>query len=152
MNQIEVLNPVEQVKLGSETVEMRQLPFLRAFEFTKQLSAIAGKLFDKDGSFIIARKKNPTDTKAELNLAPLADAITSSGDLTSFLLLHSTVGKDQAWLEKLSTAEGLKLLHVAIRLNLSKEILSLGNELAASLAGVFASQKAAKTLSKQSIS
>jgi hypothetical protein len=149
MNDLKILNPTEAVQLSAETVEVRQLPFLRALEFMKQISSMVGALFDERGRFKLVRRDASQPDAPVYDLAPLKSLIESSADLAVFLLKHST-GKDDEWVAKLSASEGLTLLHAALRLNLSKEVLALGNEMAAFLAGAFSREAATKTTAASS--
>lgn len=139
------LNPVEKVTLSQGEVEVRQMPFVQALEFIKKLSALAGQMFDTEGRFVLAAKNGidgPNGANVEINLGVLQDIVGSSSELTLFLIQHST-RKDAEWINSLSAAEGLVVLKKAIEMNLSQEILSLGNELAGFLADAFRRKPAA---------
>ncbi len=148
MNAISILNPVQSVTLSRDSVEVRQMPFLQALQFLKEVSGLAGKLFDAKGNFLLAKKSS---NGVELDLQPLQDMVSSTGDLAVFLLKHST-GKDDEWISKLSAAEGMTVLKAAIEINLSPEILKLGNDLAGFLVAAFTKKTATKEPAKQLIS
>jgi hypothetical protein len=123
---MKILNPVKEVPLDNAKVEVRQLPFLKAVEFLKKLSALSAQLFTPDGRFRLVREGGGT---AQFDAAALQEIIAQSGDLAEFLILHST-RKDRPWLEELSTAEGLLVLKEALAANTAPEIFSLGKEVA----------------------
>lgn len=144
MSTTKILNPVKALQLSdSNSVEVRQMPFLKAMEFIKKIGALAGNLIDDKGQFKLAKFKGKgADKMMELDLSFLQTLIGDSADLMIFVIKHST-GKEEAWVEKLSAAEGMEVLKTALELNLSDEVLALGKETAVFLTGRFAKGKTA---------
>ncbi|HWD20517.1 MAG TPA: hypothetical protein VHB20_14690 [Verrucomicrobiae bacterium] len=150
-----ILNPVREITLGAGRIEVRQMPFVQAIEFIKRLSVVASRMFDDHGRFKlsravaspaeplpvidpelartgVARLATPTEVHMAFDFDAIQKVIAESADLTEFLILHST-RQDAAWLKSLSLLEGLTILEAALDLNLSPEVLRLGNEVAGAL-------------------
>ena len=159
-------NPVETLQIEGRTLDVRQMPFLKALEFLKKLGAIAGQLFDTQGKFLLLKKKatgpSATDNSQtpaaiaqlatyDINVEQLTKFIQESGDLATFLIQHST-RQDNAFIENLSLGEGLAILHKAIEMNLSPEIQELGKALAGSLAAALSKTPAKSSSQKLSTS
>ncbi len=143
---LKITNPGTELTLADDTkVVVKQMPFLKALEFLKQIGKIADQLFEKNGKFkLYNTEKTAAGATVHLNLDPLQDILQQSSELMAFVILNSTK-KDAAWLEERSLAEGLALLKAALEQNLSPEVLELGNGLAGALSNMMPKKLATKT-------
>lgn len=107
-----VFRPTTEVRLGQESVAVRELAWPDAFEFLGRLSRHAGQLLDAQGKLTFTFDK-------------LADLVSQTQELSEFLLLKST-GRDQTWLRGLPFSQGLELLAVALEVNLTEDLLKNG--------------------------
>lgn len=141
MDEVEILNPNREVKIGDETIIVKEMRWGDGIAFLKKLAGNISALLivDEKGGYGL-----------DLGSGKLADIIVNSGDLSSDLI-EKTTGKDVAWFNGLSMSEALTVLNVALELNLSSQIAkkasALGNHIQAALAGAKGAASAKSTTS-----
>jgi hypothetical protein len=140
-SEIEILHPVTELKINSETVEVRELRWAHALEFLRKLSAHVGKLVSVTSTGQIA---------ASLDMDKLVAVITGAEDLAAYLVEKST-GKDANWLNELSVSDAVTVLDAALALNLSEDLLkkvsALGQRFAVVMPGAKVTASPSTTIS-----
>lgn len=112
----EILNPKKELTIAGETITVRELSWMDALDFIKQLAGYLGSLVDAAGNF-------------RINIGTIADLVVTTNEL-ALKLIAKTTGKDAAWIEALSLGDMLELIDIALALNLSDEILAKGKKIA----------------------
>lgn len=133
MNDLEILNPITELKLGTETVAIRELSWPDAMVFLSKLAKQAGQFTTTDGRLEVTPEK-------------LAEIVTSAQDLSEWLVLKST-GKDAEWLQQRSFSEGLDLLEAALSMNLRPDFFDKLKRIGSRFMGVLKAPQPALTSS-----
>jgi len=110
MNEIDLLNPVTEVKIGNETIKVSELNWLDAVSFLKQLATKAGQFTNEQGQLVITPEK-------------LTEVVSSAGDLSTWLVKKAT-DKDDDFLKNVSFSDGLTLLDAALSRNLRPDFFA----------------------------
>jgi hypothetical protein len=126
---LETLNPVRDVRLGTETIQVKELCWREALEFLQRLATSVACVLNEQGKFV------PTAQAFE-------QLVVGSAELTELLLTRAT-GRDRDWLAQRSVAEVFALLDVALELNLSEDLITRGKRLAERVRGAFGSSNSA---------
>jgi hypothetical protein len=118
-NEAQILFPQKELKIGGQTVIVRELAWPHATEFLSSLGKHVGELYDSAG-------------KVKFGLSEIGDVIKNSAELSTYLLEKST-GRPVG---DFSLGAGLEVLDTALELNLSEEIMAKGKKLAGRFQGV----------------
>jgi hypothetical protein len=110
-----VWNPIIEVSVRGEQVEVKELVWTDAMELFKRMTGLATGLLNEQGKII-------------LNKDLILQMFAANEQLIVFLLKKST-GKDEAWINGLSALDFMKLMTAAVELNLREEIVSTGKGL-----------------------
>lgn len=102
-----VLNPVQSIEIGGNSVEFRELRAVEGIEFLKRLSKHASTLRQVDGGSL---------------RVDIASLVVGAEDVSRYLVLKSAQ-KDDKWLEEISASEFLDALQVAIELNITESLV-----------------------------
>jgi len=125
--ELELLDPVRIVRIGQETIEVRELRWVDALAFLDKLAGSIGLVLGTQGI-------NPDGT-LRLNADRLKEAVLSSGELASLLLAKAT-SLPQERLEQLPASHALALLEAAVQVNFREELLGKCRAVANALRGV----------------
>ncbi len=121
MDKQNTLNPIISVKIArrdlEESVEVQELTWKDFLRAIKQLSAALLEVLDAKGGFALTKDN-------------LVKAITESEDLMSWVIHKSCPGKDQAWVDGLTSSHVLPIIEAIITLNASEEAIGSGKKLA----------------------
>lgn len=112
-----------RVKIGAEAVEVRELAWLDLLAFVGAVSAVAER-------FLVKVEGGMT-----LSLDKLPEVIRSSGDLAQALVCGCT-GRDVAWVKSLPARVVVRLVDIALEVNVTEEFFSAGKAVAARMAAV----------------
>lgn len=104
MNDIEILNPIKELKIGDEIITISELAWPDALTFVRKISEHAGKFVASDGSL-------------SFSLDRLSEMISGTQELSEWLIFKAS-GKDLEWLSRKTFSEGLDLLDAALSQNL----------------------------------
>ena len=126
--ELELLDPVRVVDLGTEKIEVRELRWVDTLRFLEKLAhsleqVLGAQAIGPDGSF-------------RLNVEKLREAVLSSGELANTLLAKAT-GLPQERLDALSASQALSLLEAAVQTNFREELLGKFRGVGQALRGVF---------------
>ncbi len=124
--ELELLDPVRRIDIGTEQVEVRELRWVDALGF---LQTLAGGIEQVVGTQAIG-----ADGSVRLNAEKLREAVLSGGELANTLLVKAT-GLPHARLESLSASQALSLLETAVELNFREEVLGKLRKVGAALRG-----------------
>ena len=108
MEMTSVMNPVRQVCVNGEMVEVREFRALEFLGIFKQFNAHLQKVADKEGNL-------------RLTAQNFADVVLGTEELFTVIATKAT-GRDVKWLETLSLGEALDLLAAVFELN--REVLA----------------------------
>lgn len=125
--ELELLDPVRVVDIGTETVEVRELRWVDALAFLDKLATGIG--------LVLGTQSVGPDGTLRLNAERLREAVFSSGELASSLLTKAT-GLPQARLDTLSASQALALLEAAVEVNFREELLGKCRAVGSALRGV----------------
>ncbi|HNQ89014.1 MAG TPA: hypothetical protein PKM73_10405 [Verrucomicrobiota bacterium] len=126
--ELELLDPVRVVDIGTEKVQVRELRWVDTLRFLEKLAhsieqVLGAQAVGPDGSF-------------RLNAEKLREAVLSSGELANTLLAKAT-GLPQERLDALSASQALTLLEAAVQTNFREDLLGKFRGVGQSLRGVF---------------
>lgn len=133
MNTLPLFNPVREIRIGSETVIVKELSWPNALSFFNKLREQTRLLLDDKGNLVLDTQKV---------LAAIGDNL----ELATWLVENST-GKDKAWIESLMLSEMLDVLTACLEVNLgviADKIKNVRSRLASMAAGE-ATQKSSPT-------
>jgi hypothetical protein len=122
-NKLDVLNPVVELSIGGEKIEVRELAWPEALKFLSMISEHAGQLITGEGKFVV-------------DFTKLTRLVSSTEELSEFLMLKTT-GRDEAWLATLSMRNALEVLDAALSVNLSAEMFASGKKIEGRLRSLF---------------
>jgi hypothetical protein len=114
INELELLDPVRTVDIGTEQVHVRELRWLDALQFLQKLAAGIEQ--------VVGAQAVGSDGTVRLNADRLREAVLSGGELANTLVTKAT-GLPQAHLDGLSASQALALLDAAVRINFREELL-----------------------------
>jgi hypothetical protein len=103
-NDPEIMFPDRQIKIGEDTVTVRELKWKQQLDFFAQLGAFLKKVQDEKG-------------EVRLDIGIITDLIKGTTELVD-ALLAGAIDKDAAWLEQRRTSEVLAIIEEALELNL----------------------------------
>lgn len=111
-----ILFPDREVKIGDETIKVRELKWAETLAFLKELGGYIG---------------NVMDAKGEVQVSPstIANLVASSEGLTVSLLTKATQ-MDANRIAELPMSAVLELVDVALELNLSDDLIAKGKSIA----------------------
>ena len=112
--ELELLDPVRVVDIGTEQVQVRELRWLDALQFLQKLAAGIEQ--------VVGSQAVGADGTVRLNADRLREAVLSGGDLANTLLAKAT-SLPQARLESLSASQALTLLGAAVEINFREDLL-----------------------------
>ena len=112
--ELELLDPVRTVDIGTEQVQVRELRWLDALQFLQKLAAGIEQ--------VVGTQAIGPDGAVRLNADRLREAVLSGGDLANTLLVKAT-SLPQARLESLSASQALTLLGAAVEINFREDLL-----------------------------
>jgi len=127
MSETEILLGFRDVRIGDQSVRVRELPWPEALQFFERLADKALSLADPKGRIEL------------LDPATLRQAVSHSAELIAWLLSH-TADMPPERLKRLPPRSLMLLLDAALALNLSDEVISLGKRLAARLTQALGAQ------------
>lgn len=127
INELELLDPVRTVDIGTEQVHVRELRWLDALQFLQKLAAGIEQ--------IVGTQALGADGTVRLNADRLREAVLSGGELANTLLVKAT-GLPQTHLDGLSASQALALLDAAVRINFREELLGKLRAVGGALQGV----------------
>lgn len=125
--ELELLNSARTVRIGDETIEVRELRWVDALGFLDKLAGSIGHVLGTQGV--------NADGTLRLNADRLKEAVLSSGELASLLLIKST-NLPQERLAELPTSHALALLEAAVQINFREDLLGKCRAVANALRGV----------------
>ena len=102
--ELDILKAITEIKIGDETVNIKELAWPDALALLNKLASQIGKFMTTDGKFV-------------LTVDNIATIITGSQDISEWLMLKAT-GKDAAWLATLTFSQALSVLDAAISVNI----------------------------------
>ena len=112
--ELELLDPVRMVDIGTEQVQVRELRWLDTLQFLQKLAAGIEQ--------VVGSQAVGADGTVRLNAERLREAVLSGGELANTLLSKAT-SLPQARLDSLSASQALTLLDAAVRINFREELL-----------------------------
>ena len=112
--ELELLDPVRVVDIGTEPVQVRELRWLDTLQFLQKLAAGIEQ--------VVGAQAVGADGSVRLNADRLREAVLSGGELANTLLTKAT-SLPQARLDSLSASQALTLLDAAVRINFREELL-----------------------------
>ena len=112
--ELELLDPVRVVDIGTEQVQVRELRWLDTLQFLQKLAAGIEQ--------VVGSQAVGADGTVRLNAERLREAVLSGGELANTLLSKAT-SLPQARLDSLSASQALTLLDAAVRINFREELL-----------------------------
>ncbi len=112
--ELELLDPVRMVDIGTEQVQVRELRWLDTLQFLQKLAAGIEQ--------VVGSQAVGADGTVRLNADRLREAVLSGGELANTLLAKAT-SLPQARLDSLSASQALTLLDAAVRINFREELL-----------------------------
>ncbi len=116
-----ILNPKKELMIAGETVTVRELAWMDALDFLKQLGGYLGKFISPKGEI-------------EISASSITDIIANTDELSTALVTKTT-GRDADFLRTVSLGQMLDLIDAALELNLSEEILAKGKKIAGRFQG-----------------
>ncbi len=126
-NELELLDPVRVVDLGTEKVQVRELRWVDTLRFLEQL---AGGI-----EHVLGAQAVGPDGSIRLDAGKLREAVLSGGDL-AHTLLAKTTGLTAERLDALSASQALILLEAAVQTNFRDELLGKFRAVGQSLRGL----------------
>jgi hypothetical protein len=125
-----VMSRKKEISVNGLKITVSEMAWHATFELLRKINTKAGS-FVKDGKF-------------NFNLEKLADLLTTTEELSTFLIVNST-GQTEEWLKQLSFGDGLEVLDTALEINLSPEIMAKTKKVAGRFTETLGT-KAAKVL------
>ena len=119
-----LFNPVREIRIGSETVIVKELSWPNALSFFNKLREQTRLLLDDKGNLVLDTQKV---------LAAIGDNL----ELATWLVEKST-GREKAWIESLMLSEMLDVLTACLEVNLgviADKIKNVRSRLASMAAG-----------------
>ena len=124
---IDILKAVTEVKLGDQTVAIKELAWPDALALLNKLAGHAGKFITTDGKFVLTTENVVT-------------IVTGSQDISEWLMTKAT-GKDAAWLNALTFDQALTVLDAAISVNVRPDFFAKAGRIGQRIKTVFGLDK-----------
>ena len=121
--EIDILKAVTEIKLGDQTIAIKELAWPDALALLNKLASHSGKFMTTDGKFVLTTEN-------------IATIVTGSQDLSEWLILKAT-GKDSTWLNGLTLGQALTVLDAAISQNLRPDFFEQGRRIGQRINAVF---------------
>jgi len=116
---LDILNPQVELKLGGETLVVREMAWPKTVELISKLGLHAQLMFNSEG-------------KLAIDLDKIVKAIQGTRELAEFLVREST-GKPDEWINTLAFSRFIAVLDTAISINISQEVTTNVKKLAGRL-------------------
>lgn len=124
---IDILKALTEVKIGDQTIAIKELAWPDALALLNKLAGHAGKFITTDGKFVLT-----TDNVATI--------VVGSQDISEWLITKAT-GKDAAWLATLTFDQALTVLDAAISVNIRPDFFVKATRIGQRVKAVFGLDK-----------
>ena len=124
---IDILKAITEVKLGDQTITIKELAWPDALALLNKLASHAGKFITTDGKFVLTTEN-------------VATIVTGSQDISEWLMTKAT-GKDTAWLATLTFDQALTVLDAAISANIRPDFFVKAERIGQRINAVFGLDK-----------